>query len=236
MSEQGDENVAQTEWNSDTELFELARGELYTAVIGDICDQLDLRKQFLSPGIRPMQVGPEVPLMIGRAMTVLEADVFADPRTGPPFGKMLDALDDLKPGEVYVCAGASPRYALVGELMATAMIARGAVGAVCEGYVRDTEGILKLGFPVYSYGSYSQDQRGRGIVLDWRVPLEISGVRLNSGDIVVGDIDGVLVVPREVEERVFTDALAKARAEKTVQKAIANGMTATAAFEEYGIL
>ena len=228
--------MAQTEWGSDAELFELARRELYTAAIGDICDQLGLRRQFLSPAIRPLQMGPGVPLMIGRAMTVLEADVFADPRTGPPFGKMLDALDDLKPDEIYVCAGASPRYALVGELMATAMMARGAVGAVCEGYVRDTEGILALDFPVYSYGSYSQDQRGRGIVLDWRVPIEITGVRINSGDILVGDIDGVLAVPREAEERVFTEALAKARAEKTVQKAIAGGMTATDAFEEYGIL
>jgi regulator of RNase E activity RraA len=234
MSEEG--QVARTEWNSDAELFELARGELYTAAIGDICDQLGLRRQFLSPGIRPLQSGPEVPLMIGRAMTVLEADVFADPQTGPPFGRMLEALDDLAPDEIYVCAGASPRYALVGELMATAMMGRGAVGAVCEGYVRDTEGILKLDFPVYSYGSYSQDQRGRGIVLDWRVPIEISGVRISPGDIVVGDIDGVLTVPREAEETVFTDALAKARAEKTVQKAIANGMTATEAFEEYGIL
>lgn len=225
-----------SEWENDSELFEVARHELYTAVIGDICDQIGLRRQFLSPSIRPLQSGPGVPLMIGRAMTVLEADVFEDPAAGPPFGKMLDALDDLKPNEVYVCAGASPRYALVGELMATAMIARGATGAVCEGYVRDTEGISALGFPVYSYGSYAQDQRRRGIVLDWRVPIEVSGVRIVPGDIVVGDIDGVLAVPRDSEAEVFTAALEKARSEKTVQKAIANGMTAGDAFDHYGIM
>jgi regulator of RNase E activity RraA len=73
-------------------------------------------------------------------------------------------------------------------------------------------------------------------VLDWRVPIEVSGVRIAPGDIVVGDIDGVLVVPRESETEVFTAALEKARSEKTVQKAIANGMTAGDAFDRYGIM
>lgn len=149
---------------------------------------------------------------------------------------MLSALDDLRHNEVYVCAGASPRYALIGELMATAMIARGAVGAVADGYIRDSEGILTLDFPVYSRGSYAQDQRGRGIVMDYRVPIEIGGITIEPGDIVIADVDGVLIVPQEAEVEVFTLALAKARAEKTVQKAIAGGMTATEAFDTYGIL
>jgi regulator of RNase E activity RraA len=124
---------------TDADLFAQARAELYTAVIGDICDQLDLRHQFLAPQIRPLQQGPGIPLLIGRAMTVLEADVFddqsaarvSDHESTLAFGRMLEALDDLKQDEIYICAGASPRYALVGEIMATAMKTRGAVGAVC---------------------------------------------------------------------------------------------------------
>ena len=229
------------EWDNDAGLFELAREELYTAVIGDICDQMRLRHQFLPPEIQPMKVAqPDreriVPLLIGRAMPVLEADVFEEPSEQAPFGKMLDALDDLKPDEVYVCAGASYRYALVGELMATAVLARGARGAVTDGYVRDTEGLVKLGFPVFSRGSYAQDQRGRGMVLDYRVPIEIGGIPIRPGDIIVGDIDGVLVVPSEHETEVFAGALEKARAEKTVQQAIMDGMGAKEAFETYGIL
>lgn len=223
-------------WQDDNELFSIARKELYTAVIGDICDRLGHRRLFLAPDIRPLLETPNVPVMIGRAMTVLEADVFAEPAEEAPFGKMLDALDDLQSGEIYVCGGASPRYALVGELMATAMMARGAVGAVAEGYVRDVEGILKLGFPVFSFGPYAQDQRGRGIVLDYRVPIEVSGVRVEPGDILVGDADGVVVVPKRIERDVFEGAVEKARSEKTVQKAIRDGMSANEAFAHYGIL
>lgn len=224
------------EWTSDEEFFSISRQELFTAVIGDICDQIGLRRQFLSPLIRPLQSGHSIPVMIGRAMPVLEADVFAEPAKERPFGLMLEALDDLKRNEIYVCAGASPRYALVGELMCTAMMARGAAGAVCDGYIRDAKGIVDLGFPVYSLGPYGQDQRGRGTVLDYRVPIEISGITIETGDILVGDIDGVLVVPQVHEEEVFTKALVKARAETRVRQAILEGMSAAQAFEEFGIL
>jgi len=233
------------EWNTDAELFGLIRNELYSAVVGDICDQLGLRRQFLPPKIRPVFSGAAtgrggddlvVPVLAGRAMPVLEADVFAEPDPVEPFGKMLDALDDMTTDEVYICAGASPRYALVGELMATAVIARGGAGIVVDGFVRDTEGLLKLAIPTFAHGSYSQDQRGRGIVLDYRVPIEIGGISVRPGDVVVGDIDGVLIVPREHEEDVFVAALQKARTEKTVQAAIAEGMTTREAFRTYGVL
>lgn len=233
------------EWADDSELFELIRNELYTAVIGDICDQRGLRRQFLPPGIRPLYFpgragraadDVEVPVLVGRAMPVLEADVFSEQDADEPFGKMLAALDDIKTDEIYICAGASPRYALVGELMATALLARGGAGVVVDGFIRDTEGLLRLGLPTFSLGSYAQDQRGRGIVLDYRVPIEIGGIQIRPGDIVVGDIDGVLVVPREHEVDLFVGAFDKARTEKTVQAAIASGMTTTEAFRKYGVL
>lgn len=224
------------EWTNDEELFALCRQELFTSVIGDICDQIGFRRQFLDPKLRPLSAGSSTGLMIGRAMTVLETDVVNKPQSDHPFGLMLEALDDLRTHEIYVCAGASPRYALVGELMCTAMIARGAVGAVCEGYIRDADRILELNYPIYSFGPYGQDQRGRGMVLDYRVPIEISGIRIEPGDIVVGDIDGVLVVPHSAEEEIFTRALMKARAENEVREAIIAGMGAAKAFREFGIL
>src|SRR5207244_7769901 len=118
------------------------------------------------------------------------------PLSGRPFGLMLDALDDLKPNEVYICTGGTPRYALWGELMSTRAIHCGAAGAVLDGFSRDTRGILKLGFPTFSLGSYAQDQNPRGTVVDYRVPIELSGTRVEAGDIAVGDVDGVSVVPR----------------------------------------
>lgn len=227
-------------WQTDQELFELARRELFTAVVGDIMDTIGLQKQFLPPQIRPLRSDIVV---IGRAMTVLEADVFsaqaensANSLMAKPFGLMLEALDDLKAGEVYICTGASPTYALWGELMSVRAIQLGAAGAVLDGYSRDTEGILSLNFPAFSYGSYAQDQGPRGKVIDFRVPLEIGGVKIMPGDVVFGDIDGVCIIPRRVEEEVFVESVEKARGEKLVRKAIESGMSAADAFKNYGIM
>lgn len=227
-------------WSDDEGLFDLARRELFTAVVGDIMDKLGFTHQFLPPRIQPLRADMVV---IGRAMTVLEADVFEEsgsaannPLMAKPFGLMLEALDDLKANEVYVCAGASPRFALWGELMTTRAIKLGAVGAVVDGYLRDTHGVLAQNFPAFAYGSYAQDQGPRGKVIDFRMPLEIEGVRLRAGDIVFGDVDGVLVAPREAETEIFVKALEKARGEKLVQKAIEDGMSASDAFKHFGIM
>lgn len=225
-------------WQTDDELFHIVKEELYTAVVGDIMDKLGLFHQFLSPKIQPLK---EDMFIVGRAMTVLEADVISEssnrnPVLNKPFGLMLEALDDLKKNEVYVCTGASPSYALWGELMATRAKMLGAAGAVVDGYSRDTKGILNLNYPCFSHGRYSQDQAPRGKVVDFRVPLEMNGVRINPGDIILGDIDGVCVVPRAVETEVFSKAIEKARGEKMVQKKIQEGMGAKEAFEKYGIM
>ena len=194
----------------------------------------------MPPQIRPLR---DDMVVIGRAMTVLEADVFDENIASPnnpimakSFGLMLEALDDLKPNEVYVCTGASPRYALWGELMSARAISLGAAGAVVDGYLRDTHGILELNFPAFAYGSYAQDQGPRGKVMDFRVPLEIDGVRINSGDIIFGDVDGVLVVPKEAETEIFVSAIEKARGEKLVRQAIEAGMGAAEAFKKFGIM
>ena len=227
-------------WQNDADLFALARRELFTAVVGDVMDKLGLQRQFLSPKIQPLRTDM---VTIGRAMPVLEADVFgeriagsANPLSAKPFGLMLEALDDLKPGEVYICTGSSPTYALWGELMSTRAKILGAAGAVVDGYSRDTLGILALDFPTFSYGRYAQDQGPRGKVIDFRVPIEMNSVRIHPGDIVYGDLDGVLVVPRAAEEEVFCLALEKARGEKRVAQAIRQGMSTVEAFAKFGIM
>jgi regulator of RNase E activity RraA len=225
---------------SDHEVFESARRELFSAVIGDVMDKLGLQQQFLPPAIIPLD---RAMVVCGRAMTVLEADVFEESTTDShnslsarPFGLMMDALDDLKQNEVYICTGASPRYALWGELMSVRATKCGAAGAVVDGYSRDTRGVLALGFPTFSHGSYAQDQGPRGKVIDFRVPIQIGQARVAPGDIIFGDLDGVCIVPRHAEQEVFALAFEKARKEKTVRKALEEGMPSKAAFEKYGIL
>jgi regulator of RNase E activity RraA len=225
-------------WGSDEELFDTLRRDLFTAVVGDVMDTMGLLRQFLPPQIKPLR---DDMVVIGRAMTVLEADVFADSHAAPgsmsePFGLMFRALDDLKAEEVYICGGASPRYALWGELMSTRAMKLGATGAVVDGYHRDTRRILRLGFPTFSYGGYAQDQAPRGKVIDFRVPLEIGGVRVMPRDVVFGDLDGVCVIPHAAEEEVFRRALEKVQKEDLVGRAIEGGMSAQEAFKKFGVM
>ncbi len=149
---------------------------------------------------------------------------------------MFQALDDLQAREIYICAGASHRYALWGGLMTTRAVTCGASGAVVHGFHRDTNEILRLGFPVASFGSYAQDQAPRGKVVDWRVPIEMDGVRVNPGDIIYGDRDGVLVVPTEAAGEAFARAFEKARGENAVLEALQQGMSTADAFKAFGIM
>lgn len=219
------------EWKNDDELFAIIKQHLFTAIIGDVLDLHGRHHQFLPPRCRPLAPHMQI---AGRAMTVLEADTFHLP--DPPFGKMLEALDDLQQHEVYIAAGCAARYALWGELMSTAAQKRGAAGAVLAGYARDTRGILAIDFPTFCYGSYAQDQRGRGMVMDYRVRLEVEGVCIEPGDILVGDIDGVVVLPREYEEAVITRALEQVRKEKTARTMLLNGALARDVFADTGVL
>ena len=218
------------------QLLRQARRELFPAVVGDVMDGLGLLHQFLPPQLRPLR---EQMVVLGRAMTIVEADMPADDDerdATQPFGLMFRALDDLRPGEVYVCSGASPRYALWGELMSTRALKLGAAGAVVNGYHRDTSGIAALDFPTFSHGAYAQDQAPRGRVVDFRVPIEIESVRVAPGDVVFGDCDGVCVIPQEAEQEVFRLALEKARGEGLVERALRDGMGAQEAFEKFGLM
>ena len=216
-------------------MFASARRELFSAVIGDVMDKMGLQHQFLPPAIMALERSMTV---CGRALTVLEADLSNDV-TGVserPFGLMMDALDDIKTNEVYICTGASPSYALWGEMMSVRAMKCGAAGAVVDGYSRDTRGIINLGFPTFSHGSYAQDQGPRGKVVDFRIPIQVGQVRVTPEDIVFGDVDGVCVIPGVAGQEALARAFEKARKEKVVRKALEEGVSARDAFEKYGIL
>lgn len=223
----------------DGRTFAEIRNELFTAVVGDVMDAAGLTNQFLPPQVRPLR--PNM-VVLGRALPVLEADVgdagIAGDREQRPFGLMFDALDDLQPGEVYICTGASPRYALWGGLMTTRAARIGASGAVVDGYSRDTREIANLtSFPTFSWGSYAQDQGVRGQVVDFRCTIRFAnGTVARPGDLVFGDVDGVLVVPSEHEIDILAAARAKVRGENVVRDAIEAGMSARQAYDTYGIM
>ena len=218
-------------WNNEDEMFALMKEKLYTPVVGDILDVMGYCHQFLPPEVRPLRENMK---LAGKAMTVLMIDVFGPQKK--PFGLLTEALDQLEKNDVYLATGGTKRCAYWGELLTATARTRGAVGAVVNGWHRDTPQVLEQNWPVFSCGCYAQDSSVRTQVVDFRCQIEIGQVTVNNGDLVFGDVDGVLVIPGRVAEEVIEKSLEKAAGEKVVRKAIENGMTATAAFAKFGIL
>ena len=219
------------EWKSDAELFALCGRELYTPVVGDILDDLGHMHQFLPQPIQPLR---EEMKLAGRAMPAVMADVRGKQKK--PFGLLTEALDQLQPGEIYLASGGEMRCAYWGEILTATAKKRGAVGAVINGFHRDTPRVLEQDWPVFSRGRFAQDSAVRTQVVDYRCRIEIDQVTVQPGDLVFGDLDGVVIVPKKVEVEVIVRALTKARGEKLVRKEIEAGMSSTAAFKKYGIL
>ncbi|MGA3018607.1 MAG: RraA family protein [Bryobacteraceae bacterium] len=218
-------------WPDDEELFALIRETLYTPVVGDILDAAGYWRQFLPQAVRPLREDMKV---VGRAMPVLIADAWGPQRN--PFGRLTEALDQIQPGEIYLATGGSRNCAAWGEILTATARARGGAGAVLDGYHRDTPRVLEQNWPVFSRGAWAQDAAVRSSVIDYRCPIEICGVRVNPGDLVFGDMDGVVVVPRAAESEIVTRALEKARGEKVVRREIEAGASCTETFRKYGIL
>lgn len=217
-------------WKDEAEKFRLMKEKLYPPVVGDILDAMGYTHQFLPPDIRPLR---EEMKLAGYAMTVLMIDVFGPQEK--PFGLLTEALDQLKKNDVYVATGAH-NSALWGELLTATAKTRGAVGAVLDGYTRDTPQVLAQNFPVFATARWAQDSSIRTNVIDFRCTIEIGGVIIHDGDLVFGDMDGVLIIPRDAADECIRRALEKAAGEKLVRKAIEGGMSATEAFAKFGIL
>jgi regulator of RNase E activity RraA len=172
--------------------------------------------------------------LAGRAMPVIMIDVHGPQKE--PFGKLTEALDQLQPGEIYLASGGEMRCAYWGEILTATARMRGAAGAVINGVHRDTPRVLEQQWPVFSRGRYAQDSAVRTQVVDYRCPIEIGQVAIEPGDLVFGDLDGVVIVPRRLEREVLTEAMKKASGENLVRREIEAGMSSTAAFKKYGIL
>jgi 4-hydroxy-4-methyl-2-oxoglutarate aldolase len=227
----GDVENSSPLWKNDKELFELFKNELYTPVVGDILDEMGCYHQFLPQPIKPINVGDK---LVGRAMPVLMIDVYGPQKV--PFGKLTEALDQLKEDEIYVASGGDMRCAYWGEILTATAKKRGAAGAVINGYYRDTEKVLEQNWPVFSRGRYAQDSCVRTQVVDFRCDIQVGDVWIKPGNLIFGDMDGVLVIPEMYEVEVIKKALKKARGEKLVRKEIENGMSSGDAFKKYGIL
>jgi len=210
----------------------MMRESLYSAVVCDALDSLGYRNQSPCVPLPPMTTNG---LLVGRCKTTLWADMFhEDPR---PYELELKAVDECQPDDVLVAAAdGSMRSGIWGELLSTAATNRGCVGAIVDGAVRDVARMTEMRFPVFARDMCIYDSRDRQRIIDIDVTVEMRGVRFSPGDLVFADVDGVVVVPREVESEAIRRAWGKVHAENKVRDAIRNGMKATEAWDEYGVL
>jgi regulator of RNase E activity RraA len=212
--------------------IEMMRERLYSAVVCDALDAVGRRQQAPRVAVRPMT---SETVLVGRAKTTLWAEMFhTDPK---PYELELQAVDSAQPDDVLIAAaGGSMRSGLWGELLSTAARRSGCVGAIVDGAVRDVRQMTAMKFPVWARGTSVYDSRDRHRVIDVDVEVEIDGVTIAPGDLVFADVDGVVVVPRDVEDQVIQRAWEKVQAENVVRDSIRSGMTATEAFDRYGVL
>lgn len=210
------------------------RKRLYAAVLSDVLDECGLRSQAMGPRIRPLD---DQLVLAGFARTGAFREVFHVSDARNPYELEIRILDDLHPGDVMMFAcGGSDRIAPWGELLTTAARARGATGAVTDGFVRDVRGIRAVQFPVFHGGIAPLDSKGRGEVAEIDVRIEVGGVRVEPGDLVFGDVDGVVVVPRHAEEEVVARAFEKVSKEDTTRNELMQGARLRDVFKRYGVL
>ncbi|WP_203329126.1 RraA family protein [Candidatus Laterigemmans baculatus] len=210
----------------------MMRESLYVAVVADALDSMGLRNQ--SPRV-PLTPYTSQSLLVGRCKTTLWADMYHTVENS--YELELLAVDSCQADNVMICAANGSMYsALWGELLSTSSRNSGCIGAIVDGAIRDVARMQQMQFPIFARGTSVYDSQNRQRVIDVDVSVEIAGVRFSSGDLVFADLDGVVVVPQEVEHEAIQRAWDKVHAENRVRDAIRDGMKATDAYNRFGVL
>ncbi|MCY7304333.1 MAG: RraA family protein [Thermoleophilia bacterium] len=202
------------------------------AVISDALDRMGRRHQVLDLEIRPLW--PEARLA-GVAVPVMIVADTSEPEL--PYDGELTALDGLRPGDVPLfVVEEGVRCASWGELFSCAALGRGAAGVVVDGYVRDGAAIKALGFPTFARGLSPLDTFARAAVKGIDVEARVGGVEVRPGDLVVGDVDGIVVVPQEMVADVAEAVVTKHRLEGNAREDLLAGMSIREVWVKYGVL
>lgn len=221
--------------SNDPDLFLFIKEHLYVAVVCDILDELGYRNQAMHQRLRPILPDIKNCGFIGRARTIrwMETDHIAE----NPYGLEIEAMDLLEPGNVVVhSTDHSGTNAPWGELMSTIAMRNGVAGCICDSQIRDCIKIIEMGFPVYYAGIRPLDSKGRAIVTDYDIPVRCGEVLVHPGDLIIADFDGIVVVPKAVENAVFQKAKAKVNDENLSRKELISGKSLQEVYQKYKAL
>ena len=210
------------------------REELFTAALADSLDSLGYHEQAVSPGLSPLSEDMRI---IGFARVGIYLPIYHDDDKVNVYEHEIQLIDDLAKDDVAVlsCNG-DLRISPWGELVSTRAQYLGAAGCITDGCVRDSKVIRELGFPVFSGGTNPIDTKYRGKMMWADVPAVIGGVRVNSGDLVMADYDGIVFVPSDLIEETIARSLSKVREESAVREDFRNGVSLADVFNKHGIL
>jgi 4-hydroxy-4-methyl-2-oxoglutarate aldolase len=212
--------------------LEMLREIFTSALASDCLDALGYGKQVLNEDIH-MLSGEGV--MLGYAFPVKIEIVNVPPKV--PYVGLLKALDAVSRDHVYITpTGRAGKASIWGELLSTACAHKGVVGALGDGPSRDLARTRAMGFKVFGTGSFPVDINGRYEVVEHNVSGVIDGVAINPGDIIVGDVDGVTIVPQKAINEVIALVHEKNSGESEFRKAVKEGVSPSAAFAKYGVL
>ena len=210
------------------------RDKLYTAVLADTLDSLGFHKQCLKPGILPLDSKLK---LCGFARVGLYMPIYHDDKNVNVYDLEIKLVDSLKENQVPVlCCHGNKKIAPWGELLSTRSSYLKAAGCLTDGCIRDSDMIKEMNFPVFSNGTNPVDTKFRGKMMMADVPGEIAEVKIESGDLVFGDNDGVVIIPAKIISEVTDKALEKVNSENKVRDEIKEGNKLTDIFEKYGIL
>jgi regulator of RNase E activity RraA len=218
----------------DADLFQWIASALYVPAVCDILDDMGLRQQAMHQRLRPLD--PANCTIVGRARTFrwMETDYVVEE---DPYGLEIDGMDSLKSGDVVVhSTDAGLTNAPWGELMSTLAKRNGSAGCVCDSLIRDCRRIIKMGYAVFHAGIRPLDSKGRGRVMAIDVPVKCGDVLVRPGELVFADFDGIVVIPRQVEEEVLRRAEEKAGKENSTRRELLAGRTLRDVFNEYRVL
>jgi len=202
----------------------------YTGAIHDVLRAMGHERVVLPPEIRPL----DPTLKVAGPVWTVSGHI---DRTRSAHDTLLGwtgLLSKAPPGRVIVCQPQNHEVALMGELSAETLKNKGVLGYVVDGGCRDTEFILKIGFPVFFGFHTPSDIVARWIPDRFGEPITIGAVTICDGDYLLGDRDGVVVVPRAVAEEAVTRTEQVVHTENKVRSAILGGMDPVAAYLKYG--
>ncbi|MCK4205064.1 RraA family protein [Brucella pituitosa] len=207
---------------------------LFSALVSDALDAVGVRDCAMPSHIRPLDESLQ---LCGRARTGIYMEVAHVEEGVNPYELEIKLVDDLKVNDIAVLAcGGSGRIAPWGGLLSTATVGRGAAGCITDGFVRDIKTIRELKLPVYHGGIAPLDSKGRGQIMAIDVPVICAGVRVKSGDLIIGDADGVVVVPQEIEDEVLAVAFNKLEGEDRSSSELRSGGYLRDVYARYGVL